>query len=207
VEQWTEARPRWGTFSVKSHLDLNALAMDLLLYDAVVFPTPSDEAEAQRWDEQGWDTELLARRVVQLGDLAYTAPWGQGLRRLWRDIFEERAREQRDNPTLAFDLTAALLANEFFLELVGRDDDRVAQLQEPPELLPAFADRDVRKYTGTALAELVAAHQEIDQARRVYGITAKHDPEPPVQPPNEGLGIRMKLMAPQAVEDEETLSR
>jgi hypothetical protein len=33
----TEARPRWATFSVKSHLDLDALTLDVLLYDALVF--------------------------------------------------------------------------------------------------------------------------------------------------------------------------
>lgn len=76
MEQCPLARPRWGTLSVRSHLDLNSLAMDLLLYDAVVFPTPADEAEAHRWDEKGRNTRLLAKQVIQLGDLAYTVPWG-----------------------------------------------------------------------------------------------------------------------------------
>jgi hypothetical protein len=179
--------------------------MDLLLYDAVVFPTPSDEVEATRWDGNGWDTGLLARRVTQLGDLAYTAPWGRKLRDLWREIFDLRARENPNEPTLAFDLSAQLLANQFFAELVGQDDDRLKQLPEPPELLPAFANRDVRKYSGRALAELVAAHQDIDQARRVYGITTERDRQPFVPPPDSGLCVQLDLAAPEVVEDESML--
>jgi hypothetical protein len=70
----------------------------------------------------GWNTQLLARRVTQLGDLACTAPWDKRLRDLWREMFDVRAREFPNDPTPAFDLSAQLLANQFFLELVGLDD-------------------------------------------------------------------------------------
>jgi hypothetical protein len=130
----SEARPRWGTFSVKSHLDLDALTLDVLLYDALVFPTPSDAGEADRWDGEGWDTALLAQRIVQLGDLAYAAPWGERLRALWKDLFDRRAREHPNDPTLAFDLTAQIMANEYFVNLVGPDDDELA-VQAPGQAL------------------------------------------------------------------------
>ena len=206
MAKWSEGRPRWGTLSVKSHLNLDALAMDLLLYDALIFPTPSDEAEADRWDREGWDTAVLARRVVQLGDLAYTAPWDDRLRSIWRGLFEERAREHPDQPALGFDLTAAVMADEFFLNLVAPDDDRVDKLIQSPELLPAFAERDARKYAGGAMAELIAAHHDVDEAQRVYGIMTEIDPQS-IQPPDQGFAIGMQLVGPADVQDEEALFR
>lgn len=70
----TEARPRWATFSVKSHLDLDALTLDVLLYEALVSPTPYDKEEVKRWDKEGWDPTKLALRITQLGDLAAVLP-------------------------------------------------------------------------------------------------------------------------------------
>lgn len=73
--KWPEARPRWGTYSVKAHQDLGPLITDLLLYEVLVFPCPDDQAEFDRWQRAGWDPELLALRVTQLGDHAVVIPW------------------------------------------------------------------------------------------------------------------------------------
>ncbi len=40
---------RWGTLSVKDHLDAQALVADLLLYDRLVFPVISGARERTRW--------------------------------------------------------------------------------------------------------------------------------------------------------------
>ena len=71
-QKWQEAR--WGTFSVKAHTELQRLITDLLLYDVLVFPCPSDDQDFEGWKMEQWDPELLARRVTQLGDRASRRP-------------------------------------------------------------------------------------------------------------------------------------
>jgi len=46
-QKWQEAR--WGTFSVKAHTELQRLITDLLLYDVLVFPCPSDDQDFEGW--------------------------------------------------------------------------------------------------------------------------------------------------------------
>jgi hypothetical protein len=53
---------RWGALSVKDHLDTQALAADLLLYDRLVFPVFSGHGERTHWRGVGWDPEFLCRR-------------------------------------------------------------------------------------------------------------------------------------------------
>ncbi len=68
----TEGRPRWATFSVKSHIDLDALTLDVRLYDALVFPTPYDTKEVERWGPRGVGPDQTGTKgfYTQLGDLA-----------------------------------------------------------------------------------------------------------------------------------------
>src|SRR6266487_250237 len=82
-------RERWGTLSVRDHLDTRGLVGDLVLYDRLVFPVPPDEEERLRWDGQGWKPEFLQVRLRQLGaDLAVEAPWNEELRGEWRRTYE-----------------------------------------------------------------------------------------------------------------------
>lgn len=77
---------RWGSLSVKDHLDLRALAMDVLLYDRLVVPVPADisprgrefewgRKAVEEWQDENWDPGLLRNVLVELGDLAVTKPW------------------------------------------------------------------------------------------------------------------------------------
>ena len=198
----TEARPRWGTFSVKSHLDLDALTLDVLLYDALVFPTPWDDEEEKRWNNEGWDTSLLALRIAQLGDLAFTAPWSPAMHGLWYEEFRRRSAVDPDDPNLAFSLTAEMMAEHYFADLVGPRDDRVGRLQEPPELVPAFADRNLRKHAKSAWAELIAAYQDVGQARKLHRVTPLGDPSPTHPLAGHGLAVRFDVAAPVTDGDE-----
>jgi hypothetical protein len=65
-------RERWGVYSVRAHMDLVALAREVLLYDRIVLPTPEDVAEADRWDRRGWDTHQLGYVADNLGSLGKT---------------------------------------------------------------------------------------------------------------------------------------
>lgn len=158
--QWTEARPRWGTYSVRSHTDLRQLIVDALMYDVLVFPCPEDDEDFDRWVHQKWDPELLALRVTQLGDYAVTIPWDRQLREQWQDRYNRLPEEVRRDPNAAYLLTAEQLADQSFITLMGEQDDRFnAVVMHPPQIHSAFATRDGRERAKTQDLELVAAFQ------------------------------------------------
>jgi hypothetical protein len=72
----TMTRERWGTFSVIDHVNAAALVPEVLLYDRLVLPVPGDEEDRKRWAIRGWRSEVLDRRLEQLGPLAVKANWG-----------------------------------------------------------------------------------------------------------------------------------
>jgi hypothetical protein len=65
---------RWGTMSVKDHIDPRPLIADVLLYDRLVFPTPTGAAE---WNDWKWEPDILQQRLQQLGELAVARRWDQ----------------------------------------------------------------------------------------------------------------------------------
>jgi hypothetical protein len=202
--KWPEARPRWGTFSVRSHKDLPQLITDVLLYDALVFPTPIDSEDFERWETAGWEPELLAKRITQLGDAAFATPWDKALRTIWSEDYERLVREFPNDATLAFDLSAAILSEQSFARLVGLEDDRVGRIAtDPPEIYPAFAKRDVRAQmkVGDTQVELVAAFQSVRQARRITG-AGGDDPIAPLYPlSDEGTLLRLQLAVPEGIDE------
>ncbi len=72
------ALERWGTLSVRDHLDLEGLAANVVLYDRLVVPVPPDMAETMRWRESGWAPDELNDRLQLLGELAVRRPWDAG---------------------------------------------------------------------------------------------------------------------------------
>lgn len=199
--KWQEARPRWGTFSVQAHLDLRRMITDVLLYDALVFPTPVDEEDVK--------PELLALRITQLGDAAFAMPWDAGLRATWSKEYEQHARDFPDDPTLAFDLSAAIMAEQSFVRLVGRQDERLDQVAlDPPKIHPVFAARDVRARlnAGNVRLELVAAFQNVRQARRIVGSVGDSKTVSLYPLPDDGVRLRLELVVPEDA-DEDTFHR
>lgn len=111
---------RWGIGSTRLHLDLQQLALAVLLFDRVVLPTPSSEAEADRWDRLGWDTETQALRVVQLGELVYFAPWDKTLHIEMRDRWRELGAEVRD---LGYAITPEIIAKKAWDDVMASVDN------------------------------------------------------------------------------------
>jgi hypothetical protein len=86
VESFVPRRPWWAAFSVRAHLNLRALASDILLYDRIILPSPGgDPAEEARWEQQGWEPAELEFRVIQAADSIYTVPWSAAMRDVWAD--------------------------------------------------------------------------------------------------------------------------
>jgi hypothetical protein len=72
------ARRLWGCYSVADHLEHRAFVADLLLYDRLVVPVPSDDDMA-RWEER-WDPERQARLLEILGGFVERVEWSGQLR-------------------------------------------------------------------------------------------------------------------------------
>jgi hypothetical protein len=104
-------RPRWGVGSVRLHLDIDDLALGLLLFDRLVIPTPASEAEFDRWVGQGWDPERLAHRVVQLADLVEMVPWDDQLQARWREQYDLLAELGAETEGIAYYSTPLVIAD------------------------------------------------------------------------------------------------
>jgi hypothetical protein len=207
-EKWPGERPRWGTYSVKAHQQLDNLITDLLIYDVLVFPSPDTDEEFQRWEGKGWDPALLARRVNQLGDHAVVCPWTEHLRAGWEHQWHSLPEDVRNHPESAFTTTAGMIAEQQLIMLMGAEDDRFSQAmldqpkvhsaferfeastrarQEPLELVTAFqTEFDVAALTGTR-------SQGMSQAR--FGGFER-----------DGIRLRFQLETPEEA-DERTLQR
>src|SRR4051794_5790277 len=50
-------RELWGTFSVRDHCEERPFVADVMLYDRLIVPVPSDSTEWERWQhpDQDWD--------------------------------------------------------------------------------------------------------------------------------------------------------
>jgi hypothetical protein len=88
-------RELWGTFSVRDHLDERPFVADLMLYDRLIVPVPSDDEERARWEqpEFAWNPARQSRvlRVIKRVEeksgqtLVGRIPWNDDRRRAFDD--------------------------------------------------------------------------------------------------------------------------
>jgi hypothetical protein len=82
-------RERWGALSVRDHIDAAALAIDLLLYDRLIFPTPASW-DIDRWRDEGWQPELQRTLMERLGpDVAMARPWDVAALEVYADVLRQ----------------------------------------------------------------------------------------------------------------------
>jgi hypothetical protein len=86
------AKERWGTFSVEDHQSIRQLIPDILCFDRLVFPYPTDDEQRRYWETKQWEPDALDERLAQLGDLAQTFKWGTDE----REEFSDRFAKSRD---------------------------------------------------------------------------------------------------------------
>jgi hypothetical protein len=107
---------RWGSLSVDDHVDTEALAANILLYDRLVVPvmtSQSDRDERAYWVSKGWDPDLQKQRLDELEDLAVPRPWTARRREHFRARLDELKAEQGDaNKIDAQHVTRMILAQE-----------------------------------------------------------------------------------------------
>jgi hypothetical protein len=84
---------RWGVFSVIDHKDEIRLATELMLYDKIAVPTPikDDAGDWERWQNNGWEPELLMEIIRRPGlqHLFIEAEWDLDRQKNWQSSFEE----------------------------------------------------------------------------------------------------------------------
>jgi hypothetical protein len=84
---------RWGAFSVIDHKDEIKIATELLLYDKIAVPTPTDQdgKDWERWVRKGWDPEKLMQIIKRLRPncLVREVKWDLSREQSWRSKFEE----------------------------------------------------------------------------------------------------------------------
>ena len=124
---------RWGTLSVKDHLNSQAMIADILLYDRLVFPVLSGEGERTRWREAEWDPERQEQLIEDLGaEITVTAAWDAQRRQYFDDLRKARARQQIAQET-AFQTTRILLAMDMAFVPAGTEVRMVAAYHDEAE--------------------------------------------------------------------------
>src|SRR6266568_2780245 len=109
----------WATCSVSDHLVPDAFIQDVLFYEHLVLPLPSNERSPQglsewdRWEGEGWKPQQLRDVIETLGDVAITIPWTFKRQQEWR----ERRNSLNDD---AFKATADLLCQGLPIYVQGQ---------------------------------------------------------------------------------------
>jgi hypothetical protein len=160
---------RWGVGSTQLHLDMEALALGVLLFDRIVLPTPSDVAEADRWDELGWDTQAQALRIVQLGELVHFAPWDEQLRADWRGRWEHVKKIGKGTRDLAYMLTPEVIAMTAWNDVMASaGEDHLPRVRPVPVIWTSAVSSIVRRVAGNGTQRM----RESDERSQVKSVAA-----------------------------------
>lgn len=114
------ARETWAVYSVRDHLTSYAFLTDVLLYDRVRVPVPSDD-DRDRWVREGWHPERQARLLEVLGDRARPLVWDTDLREQWRSNYWAAQSSARQTTPNAFGMTRGLLLESLPRRVTGVD--------------------------------------------------------------------------------------
>lgn len=120
------SRERWGTFSVVDHQRPRAFVTEVLLYDRLIIPIPSDAEERARWTSIGREPDRLDQNLELLGDTAIRVRWDQQKRDAFKTRFAAAKAAAFDTKNLTqakqstldpLYVTRILLAHEFLPDL------------------------------------------------------------------------------------------
>lgn len=192
MKDWLE--PRWGIGSVRLHLDLDELAIAVLLFDRMVLPVPDDEEEAERWAERGWDPESLARRLTQLADLVHWVPWDERLRGDWRARFEKARRLGAETEGLAYGLTPQTIALSAWEEVYGH---AVSEGRAPLRPVPVAWYPGVREPPDElGVEEIGPARRPLEELDREVALLFRRELDRPLRrDPEEAFDLAVRLAA------------
>jgi hypothetical protein len=75
----------WGTFSTRDHRRTKPFVADVILYDKLVIPYPSNDSERQYWLNKKWNPARQKDCLDILGNLAVPIPWNDARRQLFQE--------------------------------------------------------------------------------------------------------------------------
>jgi hypothetical protein len=81
---------------------------DVLLYDLLVVPVPSDDAEAARWTGRHRQPDLQADLIEILGAHAVPVPWSLQLHDAWAARYDAEAKSEPGDAAVVEDMAHAV---------------------------------------------------------------------------------------------------
>ena len=205
------ARLTWGCYSVADHLEPRAFVADLLLYDRLVVPVPSED-DVARWEKRRWDPERQARLLGILGGFAERVEWSHPLRKQFelewspgdaaRDIDDASAHGATLGPALGAREDPYMLSRRIITEQLGgkvvkeRGDVRAVAVYAKP-------DRFDREWELTRTLPFLrrTTHAAPGVLREVAG------PAPPERQRLAKVVVTRLVVPDEGRSDEEVLSR
>jgi hypothetical protein len=187
INEWVV--PRWGIGSVRTHLDIDDLVFALLLFDRLIIPTPENLDEYDRWSRMGWQPDLLAPRVTQLGELVELVPWDEALRTDWQTRWDKLREMGQSVEYLAYGATAATIATQAWDDIVRRaaEENRAPIPPVPMSWYPA----PVEARGDILLNEQVPNNSQIQG--EVSLLFRRELAQPVATDPEEALEVAFKL--------------
>jgi hypothetical protein len=159
-------RERWGSFSVIDHTDPAAFVPEVLLYDRLVIPVPYSNDDRQRWTKNGWEPDVLDKRLETMGDLAVKSVWDEVQQeafhqRMEQIRFEAKTMAQEVREALPYQLTRMILAGQKPSDLLEGASDVavVAAYQSEKDFEAAFIlqeESDDKALLGLLLGQKIA---------------------------------------------------
>jgi hypothetical protein len=187
------SRERWGTFSVIDHKNAATLVPEVLLYDRLVLPVPSNPDERKRWNDRGWAPDVLDRRLEQLGDLAWPASWSYEDRKRAIAGWESRMKTVRND--------AAQIVREI-KEKAPYQMTRMVLANDKPSLLPPGV-------TDVVAVAAFQSEQEFNACYRLQSTDGRTDDQRSTDERRSALGFLLgqKLAVPDDENPEQALRK
>lgn len=163
-------RPRWGVGSVRLHLDVEDLALALLLFDRVVLPKPDGPDEEKQWKKSNWDPERQAVLGVSLDPLIHYVEWNKDLRQRWAERMNKLEPIAQEVEGLGYSITTQVISLSAWNTAIADQDHGLVGKPVPFAWCPRTAAELARRGIDTAVHDEPEA-APIDIFEPEYGTT------------------------------------
>lgn len=176
------------------HLEVEELILAVLLFDAIVLPTPANDSEFDRWKQRGWEPEEQTFRRINLGDMVYEVPWDEQLRAEWSLRWDQMKKVGSESEALAYGLTPNVIAMKAWQDVFqqaqeeGRAVDRPVPVAWYPHGEEPLAQQDL-----AILTQDRAPRVETAIERDVALLFRREISVPAVTNPDEALDAAVRL--------------
>ncbi len=136
------AREVWGTFSVKDHTQRRAFVADVMLFDRLRIPVPTEEDWGE-WEREGWQPERQQALLKVLKDRAKPIYWDDVQRAKWRERWNQAKEAGEATRVTAFQMTRDQL-----IETLPRGVTGIQSVTSYPDFDSLREDLDIEPVQG-----------------------------------------------------------